>query len=216
MTSLRKYFPVAVKSALAAGLFLGLPAGLLLWLILLRQAGLSARLDPYIAVLQAYAWGKIIVLVISSFGWSYLLGRISGYRLWWKIGLATALGILAGWVSPLSNLDGWFSDDLPIHALYALAMSGIVASVTLCVGLAYGLLLRSARAALSMALTTSLASVLALMLAILLFDLSGIRVGGGVPFAMSKVTTVSLLFSSVAGGAALGVGFSWFVRRNIP
>lgn len=206
-------YRIALQSALAAGLFLGLPAGLLLWLILLRQAGLSAGVDPFLSVLQAHGWNKIVVLALCSIGWSYLLGQISGYRLWWKIGLATMIGIIAGWFSPLSNLDGaWFAERTPTHTLYAFSMSGIVASVTLCVGLAYGIILRSAKAALTMAFATSLAAVLALLLTIFLFDQFGVRVGGSVPFAMSKVTSVSLLASAMAGGAALGVGFSWFVK----
>ena len=70
-------------------------------------------------------------------------------------------------------------------------------------------------AALTLALTTSFASVVTLLLTILVFDQFGIRVGGEVPFAMSKVTTVSLLLSAMAGGAVLGVGFSWFVERIV-
>ena len=208
-------YRAALQSALAAGLFLGIPAGLLLWLILLQQTSLSAGAAPFVSMLQAHAWNKIIVLVICSLGWSYLLGRISGCRLWWKIGFATVLGIVAGWFSPLSNLDGWLpgaaADGMSIHALYAIAMSGIVASVTLCVGLAYGVLLRNIKAALTLSMSTSIVSVLTLLLTILVFDQFGIRVGGPIPFAMSKVTSVSLLTSAMAGGAALGAGFSWFV-----
>ena len=206
------HYRAALHSALTAGLFLGVPAGLLLWLILLQQAGLSDGVDVWVSVLQAHAWNKIIVLVICSSGWSYLLARISGYRGWWHLGIATMLGILAGWISPLSNLDGMVPEGVPIHTLYALAMSGIVASVTLCVGLAYGLLLRSLKAALTMALSTSIVSVLVLLLTILIFDQFGIRVGGPVPFAMSKVTSVSLLTSAMAGGAVLGGGFGWLLE----
>jgi hypothetical protein len=208
------YLRVALQSALAAASFLGFPAGLLLWLILFREATQTAAVDPLVNLLQANGSNKILVLMVCSFGWSYLLGRISGYRAWWKIGLATALGIIAGWFSPLSNLDGWFGDGMPIHRLYALTLSGLVAGVTLCVGFAYGLLLRNIRAALTMALTTSLISVPALLLTIFIFDQFGIRVGGEVPFAMSKVTTVSLLLSAIASGAVLGVGFTWFANRD--
>jgi hypothetical protein len=146
--------------------------------------------------------------------WSFLLGRISGYRPWWKIGLATVLGIFVGWFSPLSNLDGWFGDKVPVHTLYAIAMGGIVLSATVCVGLVYGLLLQNGKAALVMALTTSLVSVLTLLLTIILFDQFGIRVGGTVHLAMSKVTVASLLTSAITGGMVLGVGFSWFMREK--
>ena len=209
------YFRVAWQSALAAALGLGLPAGLLLWLILLQQSSPSAFVDRSVALLQANGWNKIVVLAICSLIWSFLLGRISGYRPWWKIGLATVLGILIGWFSPLSNLDGWLpftaGDKLPVHTLYAIAMCGIVVSATLCVGLAYGLLLRNFKAALMLASTTGLASALTMLLTIIIFDQFGIRVGGTVPFAMSKVTSVSLLLSAITGGMVLGVGFSRFV-----
>lgn len=210
-----RYLRVALQSALAAGLFLGFPAGLLLWLVLFREASQSTVADPFVNILQANGVNKIIVLTFCSFGWSYVLGQISGYRAWWRIGFATAFGIIVAWFSPLSNVDGWFADGLPMQALYAWTMCGLVASVTLCVGLAYGIILRNAQAALTMAFTTSCISVLALLITILIFDQIGIRVGGEVPFAMSKVATMCLLASAIAGGAVLGVGFSWFVEKTL-
>lgn len=204
------YLRIAVQSALAAALFLGFPSGLLLWLILFREASQSAAIDPFVNILQAHGLNKIIVLMICSLGWSFLLGRISNYRAWWKIGLATALGIILAWFSPLSNLDGLFGNGLPIPALYAFTISGLVFSVTLFVGLAYGLILRNLKAALTMGLTTSITSVLALLLSIFIFDQFGIYVGGTVPLAMSKVTTVSLLMAALTSGATLGVMFSHY------
>ena len=206
------YFRIAWQSALAAAICLGLPAGLLLWLILFREIGHSAVIEQSITLLQANGLNKIIVLAVCSLMWSFLLGRISGYHPWWRIGLATGLGIIIGWFSPLSNLDGWFGDKFAIHALYSIAMGGIVFSVTSCVGLAYGLILRSGKAAITLALTTSLVSVLTILLTIALFDQFGIRVGGTVHLAMSKVTTVSLMTSAIMGGMVLGVMFSRFVR----
>ena len=171
------YFRIAWQSALAAALCLGLPAGLLLWLILFREIGHSVVIEQSVTLLHANGFNKIIVLAVCSLMWSFLLGRISGYHPWWRIGLATGLGIIIGWFSPLSNLDGWFGDKLPIHTLYALAMGGIVFSVTSCVGLAYGLILQSGKASITLALTTSLVSVLTILLTIALFDQFGIRVG---------------------------------------
>ena len=208
------YPRVALQSALAAALLLGFPAGLLLWLILFREATQTASLDPFVKFLQDNGLNKIIVLTLCSFGWSFSLGRISGYRAWWKIGLATALGIVLAWFSPLSNVDSWFADRMPTRLLYPATMCGIVFSVTFYVGLAYGILLRNLKAALMIAFTTSLISTLALLLTIIIFDQFGIYVGSAVPFAMSKVTTVSLLTSALAGGAVLGVGFCWFVVKR--
>lgn len=212
------YFRIALQSALAAALCLGLPAGLLLWLILFQQINHSAVINQSVTLLQANGLNKIIVLAVCSLLWSFLLGRISGYRPWWKIGLATVLGIIIGWFSPLSNMDAWFNEGTPVHLVYAVAMCGIVSSATLCVGLAYGFVLRSGKAALILAFTTSLVSVLTILLTIVLFDRFGIRVGGTVPLAMSKVTSVSLMTSALTGGTVLGVGFSRFVEdgKSIP
>ena len=95
-------------------------------------------------------------------------------------------------------------------------MLGLIGSVTLFVGLAYGFILRSVRAALMLGFTTSFVSVLTLLLTILLFDQFGIRVGGTVPFAMSKVTVSGLLTSAMTGGMVLGVEFTRFVRQGKP
>src|SRR5215216_1392623 len=204
------YFRIAWQSALAAALCLGLPAGLLLWLILLQQYIHSTMIDHSVTSLQSHGLISIYILAACSLIWSFLLARISGYHPWWKIGIASALGIIVGWFSPLSNLDGIFADRFPIPTLYTVAMCGIVGGATLCVALAYGLLLRSLKAALTMAFTTSLVSVLTILLTIIVFDQFGIRVGGAVPLAMSKVTVTGLLTSAITGGMALGVGFTTF------
>jgi hypothetical protein len=208
------YFRVAWQSALAAGLCLGLPAGLSLWLILIQRLYHSTVVESLIAIFQTNGLYRIYIVVISSILWSYLLGRISGYGQWWWIAIASALGILAAWFSPLANIDGILYDyrpTLPIHLNYATAMVGLIGSVTLFVGLGYGLILRNIKAALVMGFTTSLISVLTLLVTIILFDQFGIRVGTG-NFAMSKVTVASLFTSAITGGMVLGIEFSGFVR----
>src|SRR5690349_1045510 len=155
------YFRIAWQSALAAGLCLGLPGGLLLWLILFQQIRRFAVIQPILHFLQAHGLYSIYILVLSSILWSYLLGRISRYHRWWWIAVASALGIFAAWFSPLSNIDGIlynYNPTLPIHLNYAASMVGLIGSVTLFVGLAYGLILRSLKAALTIGLTTSFIS----------------------------------------------------------
>lgn len=208
------YFRIAWQSALAGAFCLGFPAGLLLWLVLLQRAYPLGLLERAVAFLQNHGLNKIFVLAVCSLLWSFLLARISGYRPWWRIGVATILGILIGWFSPLSNVDAWFSEGTAVHIIYAAAMCGIVAGTTLSVGLTYGLILRDLKAGLVMAFVTTLAAVLALLLTIIAFDQLEVRVGGSVPFAMSKVTTLSLLAAAIAGGAALGVTFSRFTARS--
>jgi hypothetical protein len=198
-------------------LCLGLPAGLSLWLLLLQQINHAAPVASTVEFLQTHGLYRIYILALSSILWSYLLARISGYRPWGLLGIASALGILAAWFSPLSNIDGIlynYRPDLPIHLNYAAAMAGIIGSATLFVGLAYGLVLRNINAALSMGFLTSLVAVLTLFLTIFIFDRFGIRVGTG-NFAMSKVTVASLLTSAITGGMVLGVGFSRFARKNL-
>lgn len=207
------YFRIAWQSALAAAFSLGLPAGLSLWLILFLQIYKSSAIKLLSDFLQAHGLYRIYIVAISSILWSYLLGRISGYRPWWWIGVASAIAILAAWFSPLANMDGILYEyypSLPIHLNYASAMGGLIGGVTLFVGLSYGIVLRSLKAALTMALTTSLVSVLTLLLTIVVFDQFGIRVGTG-NFAMSKVTVADLLTSAITGGMVLGVEFSRFV-----
>jgi hypothetical protein len=205
---------IAWKSALAAALCLGLPAGLLLWLVLFQQFVHSPLIDQTVTLLQTYGLISIFVLAVCSLMWSFWLARISGYRPWWKIALGTVLGIIIGWFSPLSNLDGVFADRFPILTLYAVAMCGLVWVVTACVGLAYGVVLRSIKAALTLAIATSFISTLTLLLTIIVFDQFGIRVGGTVPLAMSKITVTGLLGAAITGGMVLGVGFSRFVDEK--
>jgi hypothetical protein len=209
------YFRIALQSALAAALCLGLPAGFLLWLIIASAVGYSAVVKPLVDILHANGLYSIFMVVMSSLLWSYLLGRISGYRPWWRIAAASALGILAAWFSPLSNIDGIlynYKPDIPTYLNYAASMVGLIGSVTLFVGLGYGFILRSLKAALTLGLTTSLVSILTLLLTILVFDRLGVRVGTG-HLAMPRVTAVDLITSAIMGGMALGVGFSRFVEE---
>src|SRR5215216_553606 len=208
------YFRIAWQSALAAALCIGLPAGLVLWLILFQRINHFHFADPLINFLHANGLYSIYIVVISSIIWSYLLGRISGYRSWWRIAVASALGILVAWFSPLANIDGIlykYQPGLPIHLNYAASMVGLIGSVTLFVGLGYGLILRSIKAALTIGLTTSLISVLVLLLTIFMFERLGIRVGTG-NLAMVRVTIVDLITSALAGGMMLGLGFTRFCR----
>ena len=92
------YFRIAWQSALAAALCLGLPAGLLLWLILFQKISHSVFVKPLIDFLHANGLYSIFIVVISSTVWSYLLARISGYRPWWRIGVAERAGHPRGMV----------------------------------------------------------------------------------------------------------------------
>ena len=207
---------IALQSAWAAGLCLGLPAGLSLWLILFQQMYHLPAVDSSVAFLQNHGLYRIYLVALTSILWSYLLSRISGYRAWWRLAAASVLAILAAWFSPLANVDGilyHYRPDLPVHVNYAASMTGLIGAVTLFVGLAYGLVLRSIKAALTMGLATSLVSILTLLVTITLFERFGIRVGTG-NFAMSKVTVAGLLTSAISGGTVLGLTFSHFAAKS--
>ena len=210
------YVRVAWQSALAAALSLGLPAGLSLWLILLRRVYTFSGVEVVSSFLQTHGLYRIYLLALTSILWSYLLGRISGYRPWWRVGVVSAIAILAVWFSPLANVDGIlyeYDPSLPVHLNYAASMVGLIGGVTLFVGLAYGLILRSLKAAVLLGLSTSFVSVLALLITIFVLDRLGFRVGTG-NLAMVRVTAVDLITSALAGGAMLGVGFSRFVASS--
>ena len=210
------YFRIALQSGLAAMLCLGLPAGLLFWLILFRAGNDSSLLSQVIKLLQDYGILEIILYFLGVSVWGLLLARISGFRPGWRLAAATIVGAAVGRWSPLTNLDGWAQGHLPgapVHIVFAMFLSGFIFSVTACIGLAYGLILRSWRAALTLALTTGVSTLLTTLLMILLLDRSGIRVGMG-NAAMPKVTAVCTLDSALIGGIVLGVGFSWFVEKS--
>jgi hypothetical protein len=215
------YLRIALQSALAAVLCLGLPAGLSLWLILLQQTKHSSVVQHFLDFLQIHGLYSIYIVILSSILWSYLLGRISRYRPWWLLAVASAVGILAAWFSPLSNVDGIlysYRPDLPVYLNYAASMIGLIGSVTLFVGLGYGLVLCDLKAALIIGMTTSIVAVVALLITIIIFDRLGLRVGTG-NLAMVRVTVLDLITSALAGGAMLGVEFSRFVheqKRRLP
>ena len=56
-------------------------------------------------VLQIYVRPDNIILVLGLLGWAWLLSRISGYRQWWHILIASLAGVFIGKV-PIDRLDG--------------------------------------------------------------------------------------------------------------
>lgn len=210
------YFRIALQSGLAAILCLGLPAGLMFWLIFFQQTGNSAILSRMIDLLQYYGMLEIALYFLGAWMWGILLARISGYRPGWQLGAATLLGACIGRWSPLTHMERWAQGHIPgapVHVVFAIFLSGFIFSVTACIGLMYGLILRNWKAAITLAFTTGISTVLITLLMIFLMDQWGIRVGMG-NAAMPKVTAVCTLVSALIGGIVLGVGFSWFVEKS--
>lgn len=213
------YVRIAWQSALAASLCLGLPAGLLFWLIMFQRLRPSHVVERLMAILSnggGFEGTFIIIGVLAgAFGWGIILSKISGYRLWLWLAMASVLGVylgrqLFGGVYRWLNID--FS-SLPIHMTLAIHLSGLVLSITFCTGLAHGLLLRNWRSILTLAFSTSLVSVLAVLLTIIILDQLGLRVGTG-NAAMPKVTAICTMAAAITGGMTLGVLFSRYLEKG--
>src|SRR5215217_4846190 len=87
---------IAVQSALAAGLCLGLPAGLFFWLIIVQRLEPSTQINILVNFLRDYLVPPVILEMLGAFGWGLLLSKISGYRQWWWLSIATMAGVWLG------------------------------------------------------------------------------------------------------------------------
>ncbi len=229
------YVRVAWQSALASALCLGLPIAVMFWVLILsrlapsrsitdilvllqntwyplaQENGPPTPMHNFLMTLQMHVTPPVLVLSLGVLGWGFLLSKISRYRAWWRIAIATLAGILVGEL-PIDWLDlriqqpfwGW-----PVHMRFALFLGASVFCVALTTGLALGLLLRNAKASLILAAASSVVSVLAVIAVDLILDRLGIRVGHG-NLAMPKITAVGTMAAAIAGGTILGVLFTHY------
>jgi hypothetical protein len=211
---------IAVQSALAAGLCLGLPAGLFFWLIIAQRGAPSHLINTLVKFFQDYVVPPVILEMLGAFGWGLLLSKISGYRQWWSLSIATMAGVRVGDFALYHGwLDQWVQGhvqpDLSLHVRFGLILGITVLCVTVSTGLLLGLALMNWKASLILAVSTGIVSVLAALLTLIILDRLGIRVGSG-NAAMPKATAVSTMAAALAGGAILGVGFSRYVSGVSP
>ena len=207
---------IAVQSALAAGLCLGLPAGLFFWLILVQRWVTSTPINQFVNFFQDYGVPPVILEMLGACGWGLFLSKISGYRPWWWLSVAMMAGVRVG---DLALYNGWLEQwvqwyappDLSLHVRFGLILCITVLCVTVSTGLLLGLVLRSWKACLVLAASTGLASVLAALGTLIILDRLGIRVGSG-NAAMPKVAAMGTMAAALVGGAVLGVLFSRYVR----
>ena len=205
---------IALQSALAAGLCLGLPVGLFFWLIILQRWAPSAPMDRLVHFLQDHALPPVLLEMLGAFGWGLLLSRISGYRQWWWLSIATMAGVRLG---DFALYHGWLDPLVPpglsLHVRFGLILGINVLLVTLSTGLLLGAALMNWKASLILAASTGLVSVLAALVTLMILDSLGIRVGGG-NAAMPRATAVATMAAALAGGAILGVMFSRYARAG--
>lgn len=209
---------IAVQSALAAALCLGLPAGLLFWLIIVQRWAPSTPIDGLLNFFRDNAVPPTILEMLGAFGWGLLLSKISGHRQWWWLSAATMAGVRMGDFALYNGLlDQWVQGhappDLSLHVRFGLILGITVLCVTVSTGLLLGLALMNWKASLMLAASTGLASVLAALVTLIILDGLGIRVGSG-NAAMPKVTAAGTMAAALAGGAMLGVVFSRYVRAG--
>ncbi len=216
--SYQRDLKIALQSAVAAGLCLGLPTGLFFWLILVQRWTPSPPIDRLVKFFQDYAVPPVILEMLGAFGWGVLLSKISGYRQWWWLSLATMAGVRVG---DFAHYHGWLdqwvqghaSIDLSLHVRFGLILGINVLCVTVSTGLLLGFALMNWKAGVVLAASTGLASVLAALVTFIILDRLGIRVGSG-NAAMPKVTAAGTMAAALAGGAILGVVFSRYVRAE--
>jgi hypothetical protein len=233
------YWRVAWQSALAAALCLGLPIAVMFWVLILSRLAPSRSITDFLVLLQntwyplaqengpptpmhnflmtlqMHVTPPVLVLSVGVLGWGFLLSKISRYRAWWRIAIATLAGILVG-EFPIDWLDlriqqpfwGW-----PVHMRFALFLGASVFCVALTTGLALGLLLRNVKASLILAAASSVASVLAVIAVDLILERVGLRVGHG-NLAMPKLTAVGTMAAAIAGGTVLGVLFTRYHNQR--
>ena len=209
---------IAVQSALATALCLGLSTGLFFWLITVQRLAPSAQIDRLVAFFSKYLVPPDKLEMFGAFGWGLLLSKISGYRKWWWLSGATILSVRVG---TFTLYHGWlsewvlagFSNHVSMHVRFGIILASAVLCVTVSTGLLLGLVLMNWKAGLMLAASTGFISVLASLITVFLLGEMGIRVGSG-NAAMPKLTAVATMAAALAGGAMLGVIFSRYVRKG--
>jgi hypothetical protein len=236
-----RYLRVAWRSALAAGLCLGLPIALMFWVLIVSRLAPSGSINSFLSllqntwypfanenqpstpihdflmVLQIYVIPDSIILSLGILGWAWLFSRISGYRPWWHILIASLAAIFIG-KAPIDRLDGWIQQSpplygWPVHVRFAIFLSLSVLCVAMATGLALGLVLRNGKASLILAAASGVTSVIAVIAADLILEQVGLRVGHG-NLAMPKLTAVGTMAAAIAGGTVLGVLFTHYHREQ--
>jgi hypothetical protein len=151
---------------------------------------------------------QVVAFTSGGAVWGVALARISGYR-------PAALFAAAGGLSfgPLVAIEVWATPgvfvplpDIPggEHLSFALILAAALTRVTFANGVAFGLAIRSVRAAVALGAGAALAAVVASLAAQLALAQVGILVGSG-DGDMPKVTIVANFAAAAAAGAALAV-----------
>jgi hypothetical protein len=210
---------IALQSAVASALCLGLSTGSFFWLITMQRAVPSAQMDRLVNLFSRYLVPPDILEMIGAFVWGLLLSKISGYRKWWRVAGATFLGNRVGTFILYSILlTERLQEQIPAgvssHARFGIILALAVLSVTVSTGLLLGFALVNWKASLVLAASTALASVLAVLITVFILGELGIRVGSG-NAAMPRVTATATMAAALSGGAVLGILFRRYVSKGV-
>lgn len=209
---------IALQSALAAALCLGLPTGLFFWLLILQRSAASPGIDRLETFFSSYLVPPDLLGRVGAFAWGFLLSKISGYRQWWWPSLASMVGF---WLGDFALYHGllpeWvlalFPRGFPPPVQFGIILAITVLAVTVSTGVLLGFTLRSWKASLMLAASTGSAATLAAVVTLIILDGLGIRVGSG-NAAMPKATAAATMAAALAGGVVLGIMFSRYVRTG--
>jgi hypothetical protein len=210
---------IAVQSAVATALCLGLSTGSFFWLITMQRAVPSAQMDRLVNLFARYLVPPDLLEMIGAFVWGLLLSKISGYRKWWRVAGATFFGNRVGvFILYSILLTERLQEQIPAgvssHARFGIILALAVLSVTVSTGLLLGFVLVNWKASLVLGASTALASVLAVLITVFILGELGIRVGSG-NAAMPRVTATATMAAALSGGAVLGILFRRYVSKGV-
>jgi len=202
---------IACQSGLSAVLCLGFPAGIVFWLVLLKNSTTSVLTTNLLTLFTDYVGPGRLIMLIGTITWGFSLGRISGYRQWGWLAMAVTAGVFIGQYPILiGRLDLIIQRfEFPVHIRFGIVFAGAVLSVMLCTGIALGLVLLNWKAAFVLAVSSGFGSVLGAMAVFVVMDQYGIRVGSG-NLAMVKVTAAGIMTAATLSGGIIGVVFSHY------
>lgn len=154
-------------------------------------------------------------VVLGAVVWGVALGRLSGVRPLWRLGIAAGFGVFIGEVlvtaAPFLRLQHALWPEAPPHLRFVIEFVvgvGLAAGIT---GLLLGLAIRWGQTALGLALGMSLAAALPALAVAMGLDALGVRWGAG-NASMAKVAGLGFPAATLSAGVVMG----WYLAKFGP
>jgi hypothetical protein len=218
------YFParaarLTILSALLTGLCLGGPLSFPFWYglgLYYAPASVRMQLVGYLSPDSLRDFWQPGV-VVGGVIWGLGLGRLSGVRPLWRLGVAGGLGVFLGEVVVTSatflRLQQALWPDVPQHIRFAMEFVlgvGLAAGIT---GLLLGLAVWWGRSAVWLALGMILAAAIPALVVDMGLDAIGIRWGAG-NANMAKVVGLAFPAATINAGAFIGWCLAQFGKQH--